>query len=381
MNISGLLLFFLIILSLVYTLSAAYCTRVFFRRKGTFRPEDGAPWPRVSIIKPVGMTGNASLEDFSTFCDLDYPSYEILFTLSEENDSALSVLEQLKRRFPHREIRWSIEPRKRGPNYKVDNLIKAVRDARYDTLVISDSDMGVETDYLQQIIPLLRAHTGLVTCLYRGKDLHSIFAGLQSLSVQTDFIPKVLLGYRLEGGSYGFGATLCTSKEILEKSGGFEPLRDYLADDYQIGNRIQKIGYGIHIADYLVDHRFHTENFSVFLKHNLRWAVTQRVCRPVGYLASFVTHGFFLALVFLLVQRFSSIAVGLFLFVTGLRLTSSVYLNATVIRNKEIGRYLWLIPINDLLATGFWFLSLFVNTVHWGSHRYRVLRGGKMIEL
>jgi ceramide glucosyltransferase len=227
----------------------------------------------------------------------------------------------------------------------------------------------------------MKEGTGLVTCLYRNTRIDNLFAALETLSVQTDFLPNVLFDLRWEGLSYAFGSTICINKRILSRIGGLESLLDYLADDYQIGNRVDGAGYCVTLSPRLIDHVSSTVNSRQFFRHRLRTAITHRVCRPAGYFGSVVTHGISLAFLLWLMKGFTPPAGGLLLFVCGLRIFSGAYLNRTVIRNKEVNAYLWLIPFNDILNTIFWFLSFFVNTVHWKHRRFRILKGGRMVEL
>lgn len=126
---------------------------------------------------------------------------------------------------------------------------------------------------------------------------------------------------------------------------------------------------------------FCTKNLREHFLHHLRWAITQRICRPLGYVASIITHGIFLAFLFLILERFSFIAAALFVFICGTRVFSFLFLNKTAIHDEEVTRYFWLVPFNSLLNTGIWFLSLFVNTVHWRNRLFRVLKGGRIAEL
>ncbi len=380
MRIISLLILVLAAVSFLYYLFAFYCTRVFFKRGQLANPVTESP--PVSIIKPLAEGDERYLEGLGSFISQDYPLYEVVFVLSENATSLIAHLEGLKERFPKTEIRWLVVKENKGPNYKVGNIIRAIEAARYDVLVISDSDMRVDPAYLRQVVaPLLRERVGLVTCLYRGVQLHNLYGVLQSLFIQTDFIPNVILGYKLEGISYAFGATICTSKAIVSSIGGFQVLQEYLADDYQIGNRIHKAGYEICISPYIVDDMSGMATFGEYFRHHLRWAITQRACRPIGYFASIVTQGVLWSSLFLLVEGLSPLAVALFVLVCGVRLTSSAYLNRAVIGNGAVGRYLWVVPFKDLWNSINWLISLFVNTVHWKHRRFRLLRGGKMVEV
>jgi ceramide glucosyltransferase len=322
------------------------------------------------------------LENFRTFCQQDYPSYEIVFATSRSDDPVIGVVEQLKAEFPEKEIRWVLAEENPGPNYKVGNLVAAVRNARYDFLVMSDSDMRVEPDYLRRVAAEFeRGGAGALTCLYRGVAVRGIAAALQALFIQTDFVPNVLLGKRLEGISYGFGATIAATRQGIEEIGGLEPLREYLADDYQIVNRICGKGGRATLSTLLVDHASTLDSFRAYFSHHLRWSITQRVSRPAGYTASVVTHGVSLALLFLLLRGFSHGALAVFLLVLAVRFLTFLHVDRAVFRNRRIIRYAWLLPVKDLLNTLVWFLSLFTNTVSWRGRRFRILKSGKMVEI
>jgi ceramide glucosyltransferase len=380
MQIMGLFLFILVLLSTGYGIYAAYCAWAFFRTKGS--PGAGVPvLPPVSVIKPVAGMEEGYLENFMSFCLQDYPVFEIVFAFPARNDALLHLLEELKTRFPQVELDWVFADSNKGPNYKVGNLIAAVKKAKYPVLVMSDSDMRVRPQYLRQTVTsFLQERAGLVTALYRNIHLRGLWAALQALTVQSAFIPNVLFSRKVEGMSYAFGATLCTSKDMLETLGGMEIFLDYLADDYQIGHRIHEKGFEILLSHDLIDQVSRTRTFKQYFLQQLRAGITQRVCRPLGYLGSVLTHQVSLALLLLLVEGFSFFSWVLLVAVCGIRIVTAGLLNRTTIRNRELNRVLWLIPFNDLMNTLIWLLSLFTDTVRWKERKFRVFKGGKMAE-
>lgn len=381
MTLISLLVLLLVGLALCYYGFAAYCVRSFFREKGRRQRNSAAVLPPVSIIKPVTRAEVGVFENFASFCRQHYADYEIIFAMSGGDEAVAALIDRLRKEFPHLRIDLVQLNQNNGPNYKVGNLMGAIAEARHDLLVISDSDMRVGPGYLQEVIGTYRdRRAGLVTCLYRGVNIRNIAAAFQALFIQADFIPNVLLDNRLEGISYSFGATICLSKEVLAAIGGLEPLLHYLADDYQMGYRVHKKGYPVVICPYLVDHVSGMKTFKDFFWHQLRWAVTQRVSRPLGYTASVVTHGVTLAALFLVLQGFSALAWAVFLLVLGTRLAVFALLNREVIRNREVQRYLWLLPFRDLLHSVIWLLSLVTDTVKWGDRQFRVARDGRMSE-
>jgi ceramide glucosyltransferase len=376
----GLILFVLVLVSTGYGAYAAYCAWAFFRTKESTGTEEPV-LPPVSVIKPVAGMEEGYLENFVSFCEQDYPVFEIVFAFPPKSDPLLHLLEELNARFPHVDMTWVIADSNKGPNYKVGNLIAAVKKAKHSLLVMSDSDMRVGTHYLKETVTLfLQEKAGLVTALYRNIHLRGLWAALQALTVQSVFIPNVLFSRKVEGMSYAFGATLCTSKDILKSLGGIEIFQDYLADDYQMGYRIHGKGFEIHLSHGLIDQVSRTRTFKQFFLQQLRAGITHRVCRPLGYLGSVLTHQISLALLFLMVERFSPLSRVLFVTVCGIRIFSAGLLNRTTFRNRELNRYLGLIPMNDLMNTLFWLLSLFTDTVRWEERRYRVFKGGKMAE-
>ncbi len=382
MKILSSFLELLVLIALTYYLLSTYCTWAFFRTGKRPELKSDQKLPPVSIIKPVAGAESDTLENFVSFCNQDYPEYEILFAVSHPDDPAVPILAALKERFPHQDIHWVVVKDNPGPNYKVGNLIAAINRTKYNVMVISDSDMRVEPTYLQQVVTtFLQEKAGLVTCLYRGINITGIPSALQALTIQADFIPNVLLDHHFQGISYGFGATLCTSKEILSRIGSLESLRHYLADDYQLAHRIHQQGYRVVVCPYLVDHVSSMKSFRHYFMHQLRWAITQRVSRPAGYTASFITHGVSLAVLLLLVSGGSWEALAILALVLGVRYSSVTYLNHRIIGNREIRRFFWLIPLKDLSHSVIWLLSLGMNTVRWHRRHFQVLKDGKMVEL
>lgn len=378
----NLFLIALVLVALCHTILAAYFTRDFFKKRQAPAGNPGADLPPVSIVKPVATVEEGYLENFISFCRQDYPLYEIVFAVPSQNGAVIPILESLRERFPDVEIRWVEIRQNEGPNYKVGNLMVAVQETKYELIVFSDSDMRVRPQYLRRVTSEFFKHNaGLVTCLYRNVHVSSFFSALQALTVQTDFIPNVMFDHRLKGVSYGFGATLCTSKEILSEIGGMNFLIDYLADDFQMGYQIHKKGYRIRIAPFLVDQVANGKNFKTYFLQGLRAAITHKACRPIEYRLGLITQAVFFAFVHLATEAFSAEGMIVFTAVCGIRMLAFVYLDAAVMRNVKLRRYAWLIPLNDLLNAFIWILSLFLRTVYWKDRKFQVLKEGRMVEV
>ncbi len=188
---------------------------------------------------------------FRSHCLLDYGEYEVLFGVSDADDPALGLVEKLQEEFPLRQLRVVHCPEVLGLNGKVSNLAQMLPQARYEHIVINDSDIVVPRDYLRSVLaPMANPEVGMVTTLYRGIAGKTLASKLEALGLSTDFTGGVLVARAMEGGiRFALGATIATTKTVLREIGGLEPLADYLGDDYELGARTAAAGYRVELAD------------------------------------------------------------------------------------------------------------------------------------
>src|SRR5579862_9079717 len=169
--------------SSAYYLICLWSVRGFLRGRRANRnvqPTQGLP--PVSILKPLKGTDPDIYESFRSHCLQDYPEYEIVFGVSEADDPAVASVQKLQREFPERAIRLVVCSQKLGANVKVSNLEQMLAAARYQHLLVNDSDIRVERGYLRRVMtPLMDAHIGMVTCLYRGVPAATFGSRLEAL--------------------------------------------------------------------------------------------------------------------------------------------------------------------------------------------------------
>jgi hypothetical protein len=209
----------------------------------------------VSILKPLKGTDPEMYESLRGHCLQDYPEYEIIFGVNDPTDPSRHLVERLKSEFPQLSIRWMVCAKNLGANIKVSNLTQMLVEAKYDRVLVNDSDIRVPLDYLRRVMaPLADPQVGLVTCLYRGVPGGTLGSRLESIGISTDFSAGVLAARTLEGGiHFGLGSTLAFRRSDLAAIGGFEALVDYLADDYEIGRRMAKRGLRVRLSDVVVE--------------------------------------------------------------------------------------------------------------------------------
>ena len=353
-----------------------------FLRQRKAADESVRPTQAVSILKPLRGTDPEMYESFRSHCLQDYPEYEIIFGVSDPKDPAIPLVERLKAEFPERAIRLMVCRENLGANTKVSNLAQMVRKARYEYLIVNDSDIRVEPGYLRRVLgPLTDPKVGLVTCLYRGIANSSLGSRLESLGISTDFCPGVLVAQTVENGiRFGLGSTLAFRQRDLQAIGGFEAIVDYLADDYQIGERIAAQGLEVKLSEVVVETFLPRYTVRSFLNHQLRWARTVRDSRFWGYVGLGLTFGLPWAFVVLLLARGTGWAWGLLAITLVMRTAVAVVVGKIVLRDRQVIRSLAFIPLRDLFALLVWIVSFAGHEVAWRGDRFR-LQNGKLIKI
>jgi ceramide glucosyltransferase len=335
--------------------------------------------PAVSILKPLRGVDPQMYESFRSHCVQDYPEYEIIFGVNEPDDPAVEAVHRLAKEFPNCRISLVLCPEILGNNRKASNLVQMLPHANHGYILINDSDIFVPPDYLRRIMAHFgRPQVGMVTSLYRGIAAGTLGSKLESVGISTDFSAGVLAARQVEKGvHFALGSTLAMSTEALTKIGGMAPLVDYLADDYELGNRISRAGMEVVLSDLVVETHLPPYNFRQFLDHQMRWARSTRDSRRAGYVGVALTFGLPWAIVSVLLSAgawWSWIVLGC----AGLlRLILALVVGVGLLHDDSVVRRLWMVPVRDLVALGVWFGSYAGHQVHWRGEVF-VLENGKI---
>ncbi|MCU1240613.1 MAG: hypothetical protein JWO71_1339 [Candidatus Acidoferrum typicum] len=362
---------------LVYYLLSLYCTIEYFRGLRRLPPRDDSFAPPVSILKAVRGVDPGAYENFASYCRLDYPEYELVFAMADPQDPVIPVIEKLQRDFPDRSIRFVTDVPRVGENNKVNSLCTLVKEARYELLVMTDSDVRVQPDYLREVVaPFADRRVGAVTCFYRCAGGGTLAADLDMLGMCMDSVPSALVARRLEGKlQFAFGWTMATTKERLAEIGGWEAIANHHSDDFELGNRIASKGHRVELMREPVSMVFPQEKFGDFLRHELRWAIGLRNVRPAGYAGMIFTHGLPWAVLAAVVAAGSgwigtaAAFVGVYL---ALRLSMAYAAGVWGLQDGNIASKLWLAPARDAISAAVWFAGFFTNRITWRGLEYRV---------
>jgi ceramide glucosyltransferase len=356
----------LVLCSIAYNLLAVAGALRFRRRAvvGAFRPP-------VSVLKPVKGRDPQFYEAIRSHASQDYPEFEILFGVADADDPALEDIARLQTEFPARSIRV-IRSANEAPNRKAGSMEILSREARYDVMLVNDGDIRVEPGYLARVLSLLEDDgVGLVTCLYRGSG-SSVATKAEALGIATEFVPGVLVARLLSSTGFALGSTMAFRRRELQAVGGFAAISEYLADDYQLGERISRLGKRVVMSDAVVETGLGAGSWASVWKHQLRWSRTIRISRPAGYAGYVVTQATFWCLAALLAGYPQIALVGL-----------AVRMVAAAAAMQALGvlslSELAFVPLRDLFGFAVWCGGLVGNHVEWRGERFRLLRDGRMV--
>ena len=315
--------------------------------------------PPVSVLKPLRGLDPNTFEAFVSHAVQDYPEFELLFGVADDDDLAADQVRRLQEEFPGVAIRLIVgkEPFSNG---KVGVLAHLAKHARHDVWLVNDSDIKVGQNYLSAVVsPLENASVGIVTCLYRA-TAHTAAAAWEALGIAAEFMPSTLVAQALGVREFGLGSTLVFRAKDLRRAGGFDSIGNYLADDYQLAKRITSSGQRALLSTYTVETSLKDATWRGSWEHQLRWARTIRFSKSAGYAGLPVTYtGLWIAVA--LLNGFIGFGVSLLF----LRMISAFLSAFFVVSSDTATRLFWLAPLRDVYSFAVWFASYAGREVRW----------------
>lgn len=369
-------LLLLISSSVAFYIWCAICTIRFFGSK----QETGAENQAVSLLVPVCGVDEGAGENWASLCRQDYQSYEVLFGVMDPQDPAVPILKELVARFPGR-ARLLCGLEVRGVNHQISNLMHLLEAAHHEVVIFADSDIRVNPDYLRTVTaPLEDPEIGVVTCTYVDHNPQLLGAALASLGRCIDFIPSVLVARSLDGGlRFALGPTIATRKSVLTKIGGLQDIVNRIGSDYHIGNRVDAAGYRVELSNYILENDCGRETLWQVFQRELRWARTIRWNRGLQYYGLGLSYGTVYCIPLLLFSGFQSWSVIVCLATLLLRVAQAL----VAIYNlgcPNLLRWLWALPIRDLMSFTIWVKGTFGQSIHWRGRQLSVGADGALTE-
>ncbi len=372
------LIVMLVTASAVYQLLCLYSAALFFGLSSQSQPSGFSP--PVTVLKPLRGKEEWMYQTISSFCEQDYPDYEIIFGVLDPQDPAIGLVERLRVAYPHCQIKLVINPNRIGTSAKVSNLYNMCQEARHEFLVISDCDARVGRDYLRSVVaPLADERVGMVTCLYRPIGGTNFSALMEALGLTGEFAPGALSARCLDGMKFAFGATAATRQNVIARFGGFASIADRLGDDFLLGNLTAQQGYQVILSPYVVETVIPAYRFGEMFRHQLRWARSTKFRRPLGYLGIIFTQTTVLALIAFILFSTSTLIWSLSAAAMALRFLAAWLIGVVGFKDRTLRRYFYLLPIRDLLSFAVWVAGFFGNTVYWSGDCYLLQPDGVLL--
>ncbi|MFZ0796738.1 MAG: glycosyltransferase [Terriglobales bacterium] len=360
----------------VYYLIALFSSWQFFRRTERRNAADPAFTPPVSNLKPIRGLDPDAYENFASFCRQDYPDYELLFCVGEENDPVVPILQKLSRDFPERPIRVLFGSGGKGSNDKVVKLARLVSEAQHEVVVISDSDVRVQPGYLRTVVaPLADPKVGAATCFYVPIEEKTLAENLQTIGMFSDFYAGILVARQLDGVKFALGPTIATTRTRLAGFGGYQAIDNRPADDLLVGRLIAEQGYEVMLLPYTILTVADYQSMRDLLHKRLRWIVVMRHMRPWGHLGLLLTQGLPWSLLAIAIHPSAGVTLGYLGTYLGLRFAMTWQIGIRGLKQKVLWRKLGLIPVWDALAFVIWLTSFARNSIRWRDGEYYIREG------
>ena len=363
----------------IYYSIALFSAWRFFRQAAN-RSSGGTEFtPPVSILKPVRGLDPEAYENFASFCLQDYPEYEIVFCVGDRSDPVLPVIEKVIADFPKQSIRVLVGSGREATNDKVAKLARLSQEAKYEILVINDSDVRAEPDYLRKVVaPLADPKVGAVTCFYVSTDEKTLVQKLQTVGMYSDFYPGIVVAWQLDGIKFALGPTIATSKTRLAGFGGYEKIENRPADDLLVGRLIAEQGYEVKLIPYSVLTVADFQSLRDLFLKRLRWIVVMRHMRPWGHFGLIFTLGLPWSLAAIAISPTAGVAAIFVAAYLGLRIVMTLQIASWGLKQHVPLLGLALIPVWDAMAFVIWLVSFTRSTIRWRDRDY-FIRDGELV--
>ncbi|KXU87423.1 glycosyl transferase [Paraburkholderia monticola] len=338
----------------------------------------------VSVLKPLCGAEPRLYENLRTFCEQRHQHFQLVLGVSSPHDPAIAVVRRLQAAYPTRDIELAIDTRVHGSNLKVSNLINMAARARHEVIVIADSDIAVDADYLDSVAaPLADPGVGVVTCLYVARGVGGFWPRVGALFINEWFAPSVRVAHAMGSRRFGFGATLALRRETLERIGGFDALKNCLADDYWLAEHVRELGLQTVLSRVMVATDVIEPTFAALWQRETRWLRTIRSVNPPGFVSLLITFPtpWLLTSGWLTVSLATRSAHAPLAAVIAGASATALCVGARLLlhlraarRSRTFWRDLPLVPLRDTLLALQWLVSAFGSHVVWRGARMQVGR-------
>jgi ceramide glucosyltransferase len=374
--------------------SSIYCLMViaaaarFGVRK--YRDDHATPdfTPSLSVLKPLHGTEPGMERNLESFFEQVYPApFELLFCARHETDEGLQLARKVGARYPHVDAKYVTcgEPMPRFHNAKVYSLEKLDSVAKNDLYITSDADVRVAPDYLLRMVQNLKdPRLGLASCVYLGTPYgggaSSFATRLDACGKSVEMTSGVLVADMIEGTKFALGATMATRRQSFQAVGGFALLGEFYADDFELGNRLAKLGTGVKMATHIIKLMVQDQPFWLSFRNQLRWMQSTRRSRPWGHLGTGLTFATPFGLLGLLWGLASGHPAAGMVWLLGMVFNRwlQAFAILLVMQDPELLGNVLIYPLRDLLGAVLWLGSYGGDRFYYRGKIYTLKPGGRV---
>jgi len=352
-----------------------------FHLHSNSRPKPAAKhWPPVTVLKPVHGLEKNQRENLRSTCIQDYPEFQVVFSVQDPEDAAIPLLNEIQREFGDTRVTVAIEDCRAGTNGKINNMIGGLRHARHNLLVISDSDVLLQPDYLKTIVfPLSDPHVGCACTLYKAAGARMWYEKMELLTLNADFMANILFAHISGASKFCLGASAALYRSTLDQIGGLEGLSDYLVEDYEMGRRIGLLGKEVAIVPYFVDTIVDLKSPGQWWDHQVYWDQNTRAARPIAFFATALIRSVPFALLYAIARLGDTIGLSVLGAACILRTAASAIVLEWGLRDREGLRNLGLLIFRDIASLVTWLLAFTKRTTIWRGTSFVLTRDGRLV--
>ena len=359
------------ILGIVYNILAAILAPRFNRPSSLNGPSSRS----VTILKPLHGSEPGLFPRLVSLCKQSHEGkIQLICGTQQRSDPANQVVGLIQRLHPEIDIDLVVDDRSRGENPKIANLVNLEAKARNEIIVLSDSDIVVEDEFIERLVAELdNARVGAVTCLYHGIPAGGVWARLSALNINAQFLPNVMVALTFGAARPCFGAAIAIRGDALKRIGGLKPFLNELADDYALGKAVRATGLDVVVSHWAVGHVCFDRSFRSFWEHHMRSSRTIRSIDPVGYAGMIFMYPAMLALIAALAGAQHPIAL------PSIAFASRIILNFSIERTFKLRpQAIWLLALHDTISFAVFMCSFFGGAVEWRGQNYRIFHDGSI---
>jgi ceramide glucosyltransferase len=341
--------------------------------------------PPVSVLKPLHGTEPDLEENLRRFFELDYPQYELLFCARYESDAGLQTARRVAAGYPEVPVRFLTCGEPRFPNAKMWSMAALAEAATYETLVTSDADARVTSDYLRRCVRELAAPgRELASCLYVGRTSGGLAAQLDAVGKSVEMSGGIFVADMIEGGThFALGVSMILRREAFAKAGGYEELGQYYAEDFVLGQRLAAQGLGVRMANYVVRLMVLPQGFRASFVDQLRWMKSTRRSRPAGHLGTGLTYSMpfgILGLAWGLLSGHAALGL-LWLLASCVNRWLMAAFVLWALEDEQAAKPIFIYPLRDLLGFAVWVASYVGDTMQYHGGAYSLGVGGRFVRV